>query len=59
MLLSRSANLMQAELIRRYHWRQLQRRGRISLEDAAREWIGKRADKFRAYWQRRQHWRNV
>lgn len=49
-----SANLIQAKLIRRYHSRQNTHRDFISLEDAAREWIGKRAAKFRTYWLRRQ-----
>ena len=53
MRLSESANLIQAELIRHYHSRQSTQRDSLSLEDAAREWILKRAAKFRAYWKRR------
>jgi len=49
-----SANLIQTKLIQHYHSRQKMRRDFISLEDAAREWIDKRAAKFRAYWLRRQ-----
>jgi len=51
---STTTNLIQAELIRRYHSRQSGRLGFMSLEDAARQWIGDRAAKFRAYCQRRQ-----
>ena len=47
-------NLIQAELIRHYHLRQIARGGSISLENSAREWIAKRATKFRAYFIRRQ-----
>jgi hypothetical protein len=54
-----SANLIQAELIRRYHSRQFARRSWLSLEDAAREWISRRARMFRLYYVRRRSYETV
>ncbi len=44
-----TANLMQAAMIERF----AARRG-MSLNDAARVWIGAKAKAFRAFWNRRQ-----
>jgi hypothetical protein len=48
-----SANTMQAECIRRYHAHLLKRGEVVTLEDAARMWVGKYARMWRWHYMTR------
>jgi hypothetical protein len=45
-----SANTMQAECIKRYHAHLLKRGEVVTLEDAARTWVGKYARMWRLHY---------